>query len=644
MNGALKRFVGLMVLACALVILLAPGVSARPDPLVGRRDGLRGAGGIDPTAPVEPAEMLALGQIVLQPGTAYPGILQDARIMEWYPTQNGGHDGALQIQAPTGAIRTLMRWDLSVLAGKEINSARLGLYAFYRSQSAGTWAFDIAVYRVLVPWAEGSVTWNEASEGMAWGAAGCDQLGVDRDAIPIDSLHFTQESGVYAWYEWDITELAREWVEHPEENHGLILIATGSRVRYDFWAAEASAPTLRPKLIVEYSEEEPTPTPSLTPTTTLTPTASRYMTPTPTELPSATPTATRPTTDWIDISKAVNACCLPGQGCVFSGNTTGKPSNADYYGNGNPPWPYTGGEDVYILRKTVVGDLELRLDYWSGDFDIFLLYEPHPAALLAYGDRGLTYRNLAPGTYYIVVDGYQGSRGAYTLNMICSGEPTPTPTLTFTPSPTWTPSPTNTRAFSYYPLLYRQPTPTSTATATPTATLIPSPTPTFSAFDIAVNCGSDKGYTASDGYYYQPDQPYAPGGWGFWDAEGCGHCVYSVKSGIEGTDDDPLYQTYRYAMETYTFTVPPGRYRVFLHFAEIFRFVSVGQRVFSVTLEGQTVLEDYDMLAAGLRMKAGVIVRDIDVQDDVLDIGFIKRSSEDFWPAVNAIRVSRVGG
>jgi hypothetical protein len=647
----LKRSIGAIIAVCLISILLAPIVGARP----GSPDERRGAevpvvDDADATPSMQGVEghAMPLAQIVLQPDASSPDLVHDARIIEWYPDLNMGADGALQVQAPSGAIHTLIRWDLATFAGMEVQNARLGLYAFYRIPDTGTWAFDVSAYGVKVPWQEQSVTWNQASEGVPWGEPGAGEWGVDLDATVVDSVTFTQDSPVQAWYEWDITSLVQAWIDAPEENHGLLLRATGNRVRYDFWSSEAPSSSLRPKLTIDYIQQVPTatPTPTATNTPTLTPTSAHSPTPTGTNTPTPLPTSTRLNADWIDLSQVTPAYCQPNPGAIFHGDTTGKPNNAEFYGDGSKPptWTYPGGEDVYVVHITNLGDMDVRLDYWGNiDLDVLLLYDAHPAALLTWGERRITQSNLAPGTYYVVVDGYGGSHGPYTLTLICSNEPTPTPTMTLTPSPSPTPSPTNTPAYSFYPLLLRESTPTPTVTPTPTRTLTPTLSPTIAVFDVAVNSGSSQGYWASDGHYYRPDQPYQPGGWGYWYAQHCSDCVYSTKNAIGETEDEPLYQSHRYAMNTYTFTVPPGRYEVVLHFAEIFPFLRVGDRVFSVTIAGQTFMHRFDMLAAGLRNQAGIRRFEVDVHGTVLDIGFIKESDQPYWPAINAIRVSRLG-
>jgi len=360
---------------------------------------------------------------------------------------------------------------------------------------------------------------------------------------------------------------------------------------------------------------------------------------TPTTGPS--PTVTQTPESWIDTSAAIPAYC---QG-VFEGDTTGKANNAHNYGN--PVWPETGPEDVYILPKTVTSDLTVTLECAPGDdLDVFLLYEPYPQAVLTQGDTGFTYKNLAPGTYYIVVDGYNGDMGAYRVLISCTGEPTPTPTNTL-----W-PTATNTPVFNHCPLVLKMSTPTptrtptQTATRTPTVTLAPTKTrtPTVTAtsqlYEQAVDCGAATGYEASDGSYYAPDQAYTTGSWGW--SGGQNEKVWTTTHEIYGTDDDTLYQSQRYTLQAYYFTVPRGRYEVLLRFAEVFPYAHSGDRVFGVRLEGGLVLNQYDLLAKGALYTAWDELFEVDVTDGLLVIAFEQQAPE-YTPAINGIRVRRVG-
>jgi hypothetical protein len=75
--------------------------------------------------------------------------------------------------------------------------------------------------------------------------------------------------------------------------------------------------------------------------------------------------------------------------------------------------------------------------------------------------------------------------------------------------------------------------------------------------------------------------------------------TYSTTSAIDGTNDDALYQTERYGPDgtlSYALPVANGTYRVVLHFAE-FYWNESGKRVFDVSLEGKTALDNYDIFA-----------------------------------------------
>jgi N-acetylneuraminic acid mutarotase len=76
-----------------------------------------------------------------------------------------------------------------------------------------------------------------------------------------------------------------------------------------------------------------------------------------------------------------------------------------------------------------------------------------------------------------------------------------------------------------------------------------------------------------------------------------GGSTFSTTQSITGTSDPTLYQTERYAPTlTYNVPVPNGNYEVTLYFAEIY-FNAPGQRVFNVSIEGQIVLQNFDIWA-----------------------------------------------
>jgi hypothetical protein len=112
---------------------------------------------------------------------------------------------------------------------------------------------------------------------------------------------------------------------------------------------------------------------------------------------------------------------------------------------------------------------------------------------------------------------------------------------------------------------------------------------------------------------------------------------------IAGTELGPLYQTERRAFVlptrpalVYSFPVPPGRYLLRLHFAELEPDAAVGSEVFDVLVEQGVVLPALDVFAqAGLRR---ALVKEVPttVSDGSLDLSFRPIAGR---PKVSAIEV-----
>ncbi|NJL12288.1 MAG: hypothetical protein HC913_04320 [Microscillaceae bacterium] len=122
--------------------------------------------------------------------------------------------------------------------------------------------------------------------------------------------------------------------------------------------------------------------------------------------------------------------------------------------------------------------------------------------------------------------------------------------------------------------------------------LLPAP-PTAS---FRINSGG-LAYTTTEGAAFEADNYF-----------GTPSSVYNPATGlsIAGTEEDVLYNSERYGHNfAYNFPVDNGNYQVVLHFAEVYFGVAgrggtntgLGSRVFNVSLEGQTVLSNFDIFA-----------------------------------------------
>jgi WD40 repeat protein len=133
---------------------------------------------------------------------------------------------------------------------------------------------------------------------------------------------------------------------------------------------------------------------------------------------------------------------------------------------------------------------------------------------------------------------------------------------------------------------------------------------------VRINCGGDE-YRGHDGAIWGRDR--------FFLAES----TYVTQQDIQGTQDEPLYQSARTAgsdrvLSDYHVPLPLGRYEVTMHFAELWwseHHGSPGYRRFGVVAEGQCVLDDYRPPNATADIKSF----QIDVEDGFLDLEFIPR-------------------
>ncbi|MBA2720011.1 MAG: carboxypeptidase regulatory-like domain-containing protein [Chloroflexi bacterium] len=154
------------------------------------------------------------------------------------------------------------------------------------------------------------------------------------------------------------------------------------------------------------------------------------------------------------------------------------------------------------------------------------------------------------------------------------------------------------------------------------------------AYQQGVNAGGSA-YVDADGDLYGVDRAWSAGSFGWLGSSS----PRSTKSAIAGTTEDGLYQDLRTGMTGYRFDVANGTYRVDLAFAEILA-KKAGARVFSVTIEGTTVIAGLDVFATAGRNTALDRSFDVEVSDGHLDIGFTSQRGD--ASIVNGILVTEM--
>lgn len=152
-----------------------------------------------------------------------------------------------------------------------------------------------------------------------------------------------------------------------------------------------------------------------------------------------------------------------------------------------------------------------------------------------------------------------------------------------------------------------------------------------------VNAG-DCGPADWAGVTWQADQPYSEGGWGHAGDFNAGSWEFPLKN--LGEDDQGLHRCRAWGTGlSYLFDVPNGEYKIRLRFAEPLH--EPGQRWFDVALEGQPVLDNFD-IAAEAGGDGVIIEREFvaNVQDGQLNIDFSgNQGSEDANALVQAIAI-----
>ena len=151
--------------------------------------------------------------------------------------------------------------------------------------------------------------------------------------------------------------------------------------------------------------------------------------------------------------------------------------------------------------------------------------------------------------------------------------------------------------------------------------------PAIAAEVIRIKAGLFTQFTDSNGNKWSPDQGFKGGATIDRDPE----------TRIEGTEDPGLYLSEHYAMDSFSYKLPNGKYVAKLHFAETFEGITgPGQRVFSYNVQGRE-FKDLDIwVKAGGANRAYIETVPVEVTDGEFRIDFISQIEN---PEINAIEI-----
>ncbi len=143
---------------------------------------------------------------------------------------------------------------------------------------------------------------------------------------------------------------------------------------------------------------------------------------------------------------------------------------------------------------------------------------------------------------------------------------------------------------------------------------------------IRIKAGKSEPVKDADGNVWLADQGF----------EG-GSTVERPDIQIANTKSPDLYRAERYSMDSYSWTVPNGKYVVKLHFAETFEGITgPGQRVFAFNVQGKE-FKDFDpWVKAGGFLKAYVETVPVEVADGKIKVTFTPKVEN---PQICAIEI-----
>ncbi len=151
---------------------------------------------------------------------------------------------------------------------------------------------------------------------------------------------------------------------------------------------------------------------------------------------------------------------------------------------------------------------------------------------------------------------------------------------------------------------------------------------TTGTFSLRIHAGGGA-YVDAQGYTWSADAGYTGG------------APWSTANPIVNTNAAPLYQSARWGSFSYLFPVPNGQYTVNLKFAEI-SLNAIGQRIFSVALNGAMVLQNFDVVAAAEGPLTPVDKAfPVTVTNGQIQIAFLQGAAN--APLVNAIEIVQAG-
>jgi len=184
------------------------------------------------------------------PTSSYAGTT-DASIKQATPTTNYGSTTTLEPDGDAGSGTDksgLVRWQLSgIPAGSIVQSASIT----FQITDPTTETFN--VYKLLRPWTESQVTWQNAATGTPWATAGA-MGATDRGAI-VGTVTGSNGTKTITLNSAGLS-MVQSWMDGGTNAGVVIAHATNANAIY-FATSEHATPSFRPRLNITYAPPDP---------------------------------------------------------------------------------------------------------------------------------------------------------------------------------------------------------------------------------------------------------------------------------------------------------------------------------------------------------------------------------------------------
>ncbi|MDI6827893.1 MAG: DNRLRE domain-containing protein [Armatimonadota bacterium] len=171
------------------------------------------------------------GQIVLKQGVnGYYGTT-DTWIDYYNPTTNYGSSSEMEVRMFNNGPRKsgLLKFDLTGKLPNDpwlrITSATLSLYLWRLEEFASSDYMYVGAYMIrdYRNWVESEANWRVFKANTYWGTEGCENTSYDRYANPDSTVYFNNYSTTGIYYNWNVTNSVKKWVEEGKPNNGWLI-------------------------------------------------------------------------------------------------------------------------------------------------------------------------------------------------------------------------------------------------------------------------------------------------------------------------------------------------------------------------------------------------------------------------------------